>query len=1818
VDARLASIIFLALTLAPVVPFITAVAQLAASPGFAAALGSSTAVLVANLSSASQSDVRIASLFYASGLYWMVIYDANASAFYYTTSQTGLSWSTLQPLGVPFSPDTPGYGQPTTAFYYSPAFNTLYYAYTPSVNGFSLNVYIYRLQPNANGTLTVAGNETVSLPALLTGQPVYIYSVKGLAVGPQGHLWIAVVYVASDPSTQSDYSMPALVKGSATNGTFGGIDTGFPIALDSQSLFTTYNLYLLPHPSLGAVTVYQPGNALTRLNITWWNASTVAASYFYNSSSGAQYPLAGAAVCRDRLLAVTYNNSYIWDFNANGLALLTQTPYPGYNPISTACDNASGLAFITYISSGSVYYANYSAYSYTLGQPTAVSSTGGAAYGPTAVMVGSNLLTAWLEYYSSGYTLVKTAVADTLTLAVGIPATLTLTASIAPNDTIAPHLYTWYFNGRYQYVDTPLYIDSLASTGFTLEARAMSIIYMQVIVYNGRGVFEPAAFYWDNMTMLWWAGWNNGWSFTIKSMGSGYTVTYRTDLDTAWHSVAGVFNLTAGAMSLYVDGALRGTKTGIPQPVFNHYTMRIGYYNYWVGFISPAVVYSRPVYDSEVYNAYAYNILNATGLVLFLDATFYNGTTYLDLSGLGNNGVGYNNVSRVADTRQWLYLVKNLSQDGLVHFRFFPANTRIEIYDTNNNLVTSFIIAGAPNQAGLIEDYAVSLPAGNYTVKAYTYVDKTVNQNNGSTRYTYIARYSPGDAVRLALSTNALGSLRYQVYNQSSGGSLVADATVSTNLSYTDIQLPSSNATWAVQAYAGAPAVYWSNQASLRTDYLIPTVATSKARADLSTDIVTSYAVTYTDGSTPPAYYLNVSSTVAGLGVYTPADVWWRVDVYRGATTSAEPPNPSYYTYLGTVYPISTHSYFTHRLEVVPSGWDTGYVYLGGNQNDAPYWAKAVGCPATNFALVYTSMIYLPQTGNYTFTLISRDGSRLYINGTLVIDGWGGSGTRSATVSLSQGWYNITVKYWKSGVDPFLMLGVTLPNGTAVNPLVPAYGIQMKPPDQSYNATLPSPGLTLINVVLINVVFIQPAAIPNLSLGTVGQVNLTIRFYDPGAWFNPSAGPILLTWDQVVVKSFTPSQPRFTVGDTPSFNTTAVYAYDNTAFSGSFTLNDTSTKTSVGAYGYSITGVSDPNYGLTRFTGNTTTTVIFDKLVLSSYSLTVGNTTLANGTRVDYTSPVNVTAVLYHAYDGLPLNSSNAVSVQLAGVPATWNGSAWVATVQSPGRITAVLYSVVSYAKSTLGVRYVDSTVFKVIYDSVNATLVGVDLAGNTVTLRLYYGYDGTPLSSGTVFLNDSGSIVSGSVSNGLITIGFNRFANGTVSFVNASDNALVFSNPANPGAMVYKWCNGVFSILGTAPVSYMNSTILPGYVRLAYTASGNTSVLANTSLTPVLVLDNGVPISFSVINGVVVAYNVGSTITVYYSTPVQASTMPGAAPVGAVYEIGFVDNNLTNYTVRIGVLVNGSYTVPVLYYNNATYYGSPVGGLSFPLDVALSWECNNGTPGVSYMLVYMLGNKTYYSFNRYVFNATLQACPAALYPYIYVSGNLTGVVDKYGGVISDMLRYAAMGVLKLSVAGPIPAGGLVKFITLSTPLQLVYNAGAVSVQPGSGSMLTLVGFRGFLLSYSVAGVTVSNILITTNTYNLDFPAGIALVAIVDPSTLTISLVQVTPPTQPQYFTTTSIPGIYIPLPSTPPPVLQPPSTWGDPGFIVLYGAAVAVAIVAARMTGSLARGIVVAATAFGLVFLGIGVFTGNYTAVGIAVVAFVAAVAVEIARRQV
>jgi hypothetical protein len=536
-------------------------------------------------------------------------------------------------------------------------------------------------------------------------------------------------------------------------------------------------------------------------------------------------------------------------------------------------------------------------------------------------------------------------------------------------------------------------------------------------------------------------------------------------------------------------------------------------------------------------------------------------------------------------------------------------------------------------------------------------------------------------------------------------------------------------------------------------------------------------------------------------------------------------------------------------------------------------------------------------------------------------------------------------------------------------------------------------------------------------------------------------------------------------------------------------------------------------------------------------------------------------------------------------------------------------------------VRFVDaSPVFRVIYDALNTALAELDLVGASATLRVVYAYDGAPVSGGVVCLNDSGRAVCTTTNTtGHAVVVFNRFANGTVSYINATDhNSLVYTTLLAPRApIVVKSVSPdlYVSIISTINATYIKHLELPGLVKVVVEISGHASIYVNTTLKPVLVKVNGRPSSFSYVDGVVVLYIPASTVEIYYSTPVEALLAPGTAPTGVVYEIGFADKPvLENATLRVGVLVNSSSVTPVLRYGNESYYGSGLVGFSYPLFVALSWHCENGIIEISYMLTYTLWNYTYTVTSRHVFAEVSVVCPAKLYPYLAVLGGTEGIVDKYGAVPSETLRYLALGTLKITVQGPIPAGGLIKFLVLNSPIRLVYRHGGIDVEPGGRLPVTLVGFRGFTLSYSVAGATVTNVLIATNELPLYFPYGVALMVIVDPSSRTISIVQVAAPAPPVVLETTAVPWIALPTIQSR-PVVQP--DWGAPEFIVLYGAMVAVAVLASKLTGSVLRGVMLSSLVFGLVLFGIGVYTGNLSVLGTSLLIFILATGAEIARRQ-
>ncbi len=63
----------------------------------------------------------------------------------------------------------------------------------------------------------------------------------------------------------------------------------------------------------------------------------------------------------------------------------------------------------------------------------------------------------------------------------------------------------------------------------------------------------------------------------------------------------------------------------------------------------------------------------------------------------------------------------------------------------------------------------------------------------------------------------------------------------------------------------------------------------------------------------------------------------------------------------------------------------------------------------------WSGYLTVPKTGDYTFYVTSDDGSRVFVNGKMVVDHWGHHelSEKSGTVSLSAGEHEIHVDYYE-------------------------------------------------------------------------------------------------------------------------------------------------------------------------------------------------------------------------------------------------------------------------------------------------------------------------------------------------------------------------------------------------------------------------------------------------------------------------------------------------------------------------------------------------------------------------------------------------------------------------------------------------------------------------------------------------------------------------------------------------------------------------------------------------------------------------------------
>lgn len=83
------------------------------------------------------------------------------------------------------------------------------------------------------------------------------------------------------------------------------------------------------------------------------------------------------------------------------------------------------------------------------------------------------------------------------------------------------------------------------------------------------------------------------------------------------------------------------------------------------------------------------------------------------------------------------------------------------------------------------------------------------------------------------------------------------------------------------------------------------------------------------------------------------------------------------------------------------------------------------------YGIVFTARLKIDQLGDYTFATVSDDGSKLYLNGKLVVDNDGshGSQTREGNITLEKGFADLKIEYFEDNSGEFLKVMYKTPEG---------------------------------------------------------------------------------------------------------------------------------------------------------------------------------------------------------------------------------------------------------------------------------------------------------------------------------------------------------------------------------------------------------------------------------------------------------------------------------------------------------------------------------------------------------------------------------------------------------------------------------------------------------------------------------------------------------------------------------------------------------------------------------------------------------------------
>jgi len=213
---------------------------------------------------------------------------------------------------------------------------------------------------------------------------------------------------------------------------------------------------------------------------------------------------------------------------------------------------------------------------------------------------------------------------------------------------------------------------------------------------------------------------------------------------------------------------------------------------------------------------------------------------------------------------------------------------------------------------------------------------------------------------------------------------------------------------------------------------------------------------------------------------------------------------------------------------------------------------------------------------------------------------------------------------------------------------------------------------------------------------------------------NPS-----IIWDRVIIL-LSVSNNRIDTGATANIAKTAFYEYDSSPFIGTITLNDTATKTTVGRYGYKVSSISDPIYGLTSFTTNEVY-CIFDRVTINTFT--------ATDNRINVGDTANFVVSGVYEYDLAP-----------------WVGSYILNDTIAKPTVGKYGYKIAGITDSKYGLTAFKQTApdVYVIFDRISVDSYGTDDARRDVNteatfyLTLKYEYDDTLVADGFAYLNGS------------------------------------------------------------------------------------------------------------------------------------------------------------------------------------------------------------------------------------------------------------------------------------------------------------------------------------------------------------------------------------------------------------------------------------------------------------------------------------------------